>query len=122
VFYPGKYKLTIVQGATFSLQIRIKGGGQTFDLTGCKARSQGRLEQPDIGVLFELSTENGGILLDETAGTLRLYMSAAQTAALDFDAGVYDLELLTPPSAPDPAGEVIRLLQGRVSLSKEVTR
>ena len=42
--------------------------------------------------------------------------SATQSAALDFNSAVYDLEIVSP------AGVVTRLVQGTVTLSREVTR
>ena len=63
-----------------------------------------------------LTTENGGIALGGSAGTITLTISAAATAALTAASGCYDLELVSG------SGLVTRLLQGRVVVSREVTR
>ena len=84
------------------------------DLTGWAARMQARRTVGDAVVLFELTTENGGIVLGN--GTIDVKISAQDTATYSWKNGVWDLELI----APD--GTVTRLLEGSVSVSPEVTR
>ena len=43
-------------------------------------------------------------------------MTAAETAALTFSRGVYDLEIVPP------AGEPYKIIKGNVYLKREVTR
>lgn len=56
------------------------------------------------------------IVLDDTAHTITLSISATATAAYTFTSGVYDLELVSG------AGVVTRLLEGNVTVLSEVTR
>jgi hypothetical protein len=114
---PGKYKLTIYQGATLWLPLtwRLSGGAVT-DLVGCTARMQVRPTVDAQEVLLELTTDNGGIALAATAPNLVLQMTDAQTAALAWRTGVYDLEVAFPN------GLVRRLLEGTATVSPEVTR
>jgi len=86
------------------------------DLTGYTADLQVRAAPGSPTVLIELSTTNGGITLDPTTGTVTLNVSAAQTAALAWSQGVYDL-LLTSST-----GFVTRLAQGNVIVTQDVTR
>lgn len=86
------------------------------DLTGYTARMQLRASAAADAVLLDLTTENGGITLGATDGTITCTASAAQTAALAFSTAVYDLELV------DGDGAVTRLAEGSVTLSREVTR
>lgn len=86
------------------------------DLTGCTARMQIRPSINSSTVLLELTTVNGRITLGGLTGSIRLNLSAAETAAINWDAAFYDLELVFPN------GFVKRLLQGKVTISKEVTR
>ncbi len=86
------------------------------DLTGFTARMQIRESLESTTTLEELTTENGGITLGGTAGTVALLISATDTAALDFSTAVYDLELISG------AGIVTRLLYGDITLAEEVTR
>lgn len=118
---PAKLKFTIYQGATFRKRLRWtnKATGTPLDLTGCKARMQVRAEVESTEVLLELTTENGGITLGGTAGTIDFYVGATATAAITWTSGVFDLEIVHPGALPD---DVTRLAQGTVSVSPEVTR
>ena len=66
-------------------------------------------------VLLSLTTENGGIALDDGGKVIEISITAAQTEALTKSAGVYDLELVSP------GGVVTALLEGAVSVASEVT-
>ncbi len=114
---PAKLKLTIYQGATFKRRLRwMDAARQPIDLTGCTARMQVRAEIESPAVLLELTTENGRIALGGAAGTIDLTIAATDTAALAWDAGAWDLEIV------HPGGAVTRLAQGSVVVSPEVTR
>ena len=67
-------------------------------------------------VLLELTTENGRIRLGGPSGAIELHLSAQETAAIEWESGVYDLEI------EFAGGQVRRLFAGRVKVSKEVTR
>ena len=119
---PAKLKFTIYQGATFRKRLTWKGPlpAQTpIDLTGCAARMQVRPEVESSTVLLELTTANGGITLGGVAGTIELYVGATATAAINWEGGVFDLEIIHPGALPD---DVTRIAQGTVSVSPEVTR
>jgi hypothetical protein len=116
---PGNLDLIIYQGSTFKQPISWKTGPLKLpvDMTGFKVRMHIRekLNLPDI--LVSLNTENGGIeLTTPLAGVFTLKMSASDTSLLTFKRAVYDLEIVYPDNT------VIRLLEGSVSLSLEVTR
>ena len=109
------YDFEIEQGTTLNKQMVWKDStGAPVDLSGYTARMQLRPSISSDTVLLDLTTENGGITLGGVLGTITLHFTAAQTAALS-KGGVYDLEMIV-------GGNVTRLLQGAVSLSKEVTR
>jgi len=115
---PFKVKLQIYQGSTFRWHASVVSGttAAAVDLTGYTARMQARVAITDAIPVFELTTENGGITLGGTAGTIDLYLSAVATAAMSWDTAVYDLELISP------TGDVIRYIAGTATLSPEVTR
>lgn len=115
-----KIKLVIKQGATFRRRLTWKTGSPAIavDLTGYTARMQVRAVIEDPVVLVDLTTENGGITLGGTAGTIDLFINDAATSAYMWDAGVFDLEMV----APGANGDVIRLTAGTVTVSPEVTR
>ena len=112
-----KLKLKIEQGATFRQSLNWSANGAPVNLTGYTARMQMRnpIESPTI--IYELTTENGGITFpDVLAGKIELFISATDTSAFKFDSCVYDLEMIAPNT------DVIRLIEGEITLSKEVTR
>lgn len=113
-----KLKLTIEQGATFRKTLTWKTGtpAVAVDLTGCTARMHIRAEIASATTLVALTTENGGIILGGTAGTIVLLITAVATAAFAWETGVYDLEVVLTN------GDVRRLLYGPVAVSPEVTR
>ena len=112
----GKWNITIEQGATFDKLITItEPDGGLMNLTGFSARMHIRREVETASTIIELTDANGRIELGGALGTVRLLISAADTAAIDDD-GVYDLELVSG------SGVVTRLLKGKARLDYEVTR
>lgn len=110
-----KYKLKLEQGTTLRKLFTWKAAGVAMDFTGYTARMQIRPDIDSTEIIASLTTENGGIELGAD-GVFTLFISAADTALFTFDSAVYDLEFVAPN------GDVIRLMQGAVSLSLEVTR
>lgn len=84
-------------------------------LAGMTARMQIRTKLEDTAVILELTTENGGILIDNALGTITIVITAVATAALTFTSAVYSLELID-------GVEVIPFIYGSITLSKEITR
>lgn len=85
------------------------------DLTGVTARMQIRPKTDSTEVLHTLTTENSGIILDNTLKTITLEIDEADTATFSFKSAVYDLEVLKN-------NDVIPFLTGTILLTKEVTR
>lgn len=121
------YNARVIDANTLELDIDssefsayASGGEIAFntpiDLTGYTARMQIRSDVDSDTVLVSLTTENGGITLGGTDGTVTLLISATATAALTWDEGVYDLELVSS------GGVATRLVSGRIAVSDEVTR
>ncbi len=111
------YDLLIEQGATLRQTFTWRGSDMTpVDLTDYTARMQIRRRKTDSVVIHEATTENGGLTMGGTEGTVLLTINDADTTAFDFVRGVYDIEVI------DSDGIVTRLVEGNVELSKEVTR
>jgi len=85
------------------------------DLNMYSARMQLRAKLDSEIVLHELTTENGGIILDNTLKTITLYISAEDTALFNTLSSVYSLELVHDSI-------VYPFAVGNISLIKEVTR
>ena len=107
--------LIIEQGATLDLLFTWRNAaGVLVDLTGYSAAMKLRrtADSSDVLASWVSGTE---ITLGAIAGTIRLLVTAVETAALDFIRCVFDLEVMS-------GATVIRLLEGFITLSKEVTR
>lgn len=108
--------LEIEQGATFTLDLSVvDGAGDARDLTGYTARMSIKRNVADVAALLELTTDNGRIVITAASGLVQLVLAAAETAALTFTRGMYDLELVSA------GGDVIRLCQGAVCVAANVT-
>lgn len=112
---PGKVNLAIYQGATYDKTFTWIVSDVPVNLTGYTARMKVRPTVSSSTVYLDLTTANGKIVLGGSAGTVQLLLSATETAALTFTTGVYDLELVS-------GSTVTRLIEGNVTVSKEVTR
>lgn len=85
-------------------------------LAGYAARMQIRKKLRDIDTVLTLSTDNGGIILDNTLKTITIRATPEQTSQFDFAQAVYDLELV------NAGGKVYRFAEGSLQLKAEVTR
>jgi hypothetical protein len=84
------------------------------DLSTYTARMQ--IRDPDADGAIAVSLTSGSGLTLTANGEIKRVIDAVTTAALDFDLGVYDLELV------DPFGVVIPVVSGRVTTEAEVTK
>lgn len=121
--------LLIAQGAdnpyAFAYSLVEPTGTERVDLTGWTARMQ--IRRKVGGAIWHEMTHGNGITLGAD-GTVNLFIDHTVTEDPAWDAyskvvdgepqalGVYDLELI------DPSGEVVRFLQGTVTVSPDVTR
>jgi len=113
---PGKYDITMYQGASFDYTFAWKIDDTPVNLVGYSARMQVRRSHPDPIVFIEMTTENGRITLGGSAGTISLQMPPEETEFVGAAVYIYDIEL------ESPQGEVYRLLEGKFIVSPEVTR
>jgi hypothetical protein len=104
----GDHDLYIEQGATFVQHYAVTDEGFTW--AGWTARSQIRSAPADSGELLLNLTP----YLSISDATVTLAIPAAQTQTLTRN-GVWDLEMVQ-------GSTVVRILQGRMILSREVTR
>jgi hypothetical protein len=85
------------------------------DLAGYTARMQIRPTLASTTIIQELTTANGGVVIDNVLKTITLLISASQTTLLNFSTAVYSLELVA-------GTEVVPFCGGNVTLVPEVTR
>lgn len=127
----GKYDFTIEQGTTVDFQIQYTDcNSNPVDLSDYQSRMQIR---PYIGASTSYITLSSSLdscgtginmsgsnsLNSPTSGTLGIYISAVSSSLLNWDGkAYYDLEIY---SGSGDCQYVVRLLQGKVKLNKEIT-
>jgi len=112
------HDFVIPQGALFhNIVIYKDNNGDPVDITGYTMAMHIRKFKADEDSELEISSsdylENGG-----AAGSITISVPGSITDDLDFVWGYYDLELY--PNGVE--ADAIRILEGRVKLSKQVTR
>lgn len=113
---PGKYNILCPQGTTYSTQITYNIDDVPVNLTGYNARLQVREfhYSPDYILGFD-SISSSAIYVGGSAGTINIDIPPSSTEWLIPGDYVYDLEIYTSTN-------VYRLIEGKFSISPEVTR
>jgi hypothetical protein len=128
----GKYNFIIEQGTTFTLNLEYKDSkGVPVDLTDYYGRMQIRptvssntvyltlsssLNPDGTGLNFSGSNNN----LPPSSGSIGIYIASCTSSLLNFDGqAYYDLEIYSGSGA---CPLTVRLIEGQVQISKEVTR
>ena len=115
----GLYNIIADQGSTFSRTIIWRDPAKKpILMEGYSARMQVRLSVDSSDVLLELTTENNGITLHRTNGSITLYVSDDDMREIPEDKYVYDLEMIAPSSNL----YVYKLITGNFVVRAEVTR
>lgn len=116
--------LTVEQGATFRIRLTLKGPDPgdpevliPKDITGAEIRMQGRPKKESAVLYFDLDNLlKGGITIEDAPnGVFSVLLTPSQTSEIP-KGGEYDIEI------DFFGGDTKRLLQGKIDLSKEVTR
>jgi hypothetical protein len=127
----GKYSFTIEQGATFTLELQYKDGNEVpIDLTGYSGRMQIRptVTSPTVILTLSSSLKSDGTGLNfsgsngnmpRSSGSIGIYISSCTSSMLEFSQAYYDLEIY---SGSGNCPYTVRLIEGQVRLSNEVTR
>lgn len=110
-----RYDFEIEQGASFALTWPVLQNGEPMDLTGYTVRSQVRKAAGDAALLHEFSNAEGNAAADSRGITISV--APAESSAWTWKHGVYDVELVSPN-----ATTVVRVAEGRITVSPEVTR
>jgi len=123
---PAKYSITIFRGGTWSIGLTSESiAFEAYDEIRMHIRPPWVRGIPTKAPLLELTLDNGRILLENSDTVLTLIVSAADTEALTFDEGIYDLEMVkhvdTEADPPIPVEVVDKLLYGSVTVEGERT-
>lgn len=115
----GLYNIVADQGSTLSRVIYYRDPAKKpIQFNGYSARMQVRRNLKSETILLELTTENDGINLGLTDGSIELYVEDTVMAEIPEGIYVYDLELL----APSADLFIYKILQGNFAVRSEVTR
>lgn len=124
----GTYSFTIEQGTTVDFEVQYTDVNDLpIDLTGYSGRMQIKSgfanDRPTTYITLSSSLAADGTGLNfsgsastkpPTSGSIGIYISAVSSSAFTFAKAKYDLEITS-------GSTVTRLLEGTVTLSKEVT-
>ena len=112
--------ITINSINSISYKAYVSGGvveyNQAVDLTGYTGRMQIRSDIDSGTVIAELTSLNGGILIDNILKTITLTLPSSITTNFSFTTAVYDLELISS------GNQVTQFCGGIITLFREVTR
>ena len=123
----GKYSFTIKQGTTLDFNLQyLDSNSNPVDLTDHSGKMQIRpsVSSTDVIITLSSSMDSDGTGLNfsgsngttpPTSGSIGVFISAASSSNFSFGEAVYDLEITS-------GSIVTRILEGKVKLSKEVTR
>lgn len=123
--HPTRVNFRLYLAATFvEVATLHDAAGAPVDLTGWSARMYIKRDPQDTAPIYDLSTANGGIVVDSN-GQITIRISALQTSPVlsppidpDGETWVYDL-LLTNPATSPPTTD--RQFQGAVSALPGIT-
>lgn len=128
----GKYSFVIEQGTTTNFEIAYKdSNGNPIDLTGYSGRMQiasnyasDNTRTVYITLSSSLNADGTGLnfggssgINPPSSGTIGIYISACSSSGFTFNNARYDLEIYSGSSCP----YTVRLLEGQVSISNQVT-
>lgn len=112
------YDIIVDQGATLLRSVGLKSSAkQPVTLSGYTGIMHIREKTTSTSALLTLSTSNGGLEINPTAGTVLIIASPSQTAALEPGNYVHDLELTETST-----GTVTKIIQGNLTVRAEVTK
>jgi hypothetical protein len=129
----GRYSFVIEQGTTVNFEIQYKNAnGNPIDLTDYAGRLQIRSNYADdtniiyLTLSSSLNADGTGLNFSgsngttpPTSGSIGIYIASCTSSALNFDQALYDLEIY---SGSGNCPYTVRILEGQVKLSREVTR
>jgi len=108
-----RYNLVIDQGSDFAISFTAKEDGSVKNLTGYSARAQMRTSRNATSIAATFTCT----IATPSNGTVVMSLANGVSSSLTAGTYVYDLEIFTANNAA-----VVRLIQGSVDLTQEVTR
>ena len=107
----GKYNLVLDQGSDYATTLTLKKSGSAIDLTDFTARAHIRATKESTNyVPFTMTFP------DRAAGQVTMTLPSATSSSMAAGSYVYSLEI------ESAAGAVTRLIEGSLTLTREITR
>ena len=106
----------VPQGADYPIRLRYVVDSVIVDLSGATVRGQLRKTHSSPTASLTCTIANGKAYLNTVTGYFGIDLTAADTAALEPTTYVYDIEIELP------GGDVTRAIQGKITLTPEVTK
>ena len=128
----GQHTFIIEQGSTVDFRVEyLDINNNPVSLQDWEARMHVRAQRNKTSELYlalsssrypdgtglNMTPASGSSTLPRTSGSIGVYISAATSSNLSFSEAYYDLEIYSGSQYP----YVIRLLEGKIKLKKEVT-
>lgn len=111
------YNITINQGENYDLTATLTdSGGTPINISGYLLRGQIKYSYGSTGTLLDLEPS----VVNATGGVINFNLDAIETASLPITIGVYDIERYVSGQSPETT--VSRVLQGKVTITPEVTK
>lgn len=105
----------VPQGADYPIRMRYVVNNVVVDLTGATIRGSLKKNHTSTTVSLSCTIANGKAYLNTGTGYFGITLSAADTTALEATSYVFDIEVVLP------SGDVTRAMQGKITLTPEVT-
>lgn len=110
------YNISGIQGDYIQLTLNVKdSAGTAINLSGYEVRGQVKSFYSSSGIILDLKP----IITSDISGIISISIPSTGSAALPVHDYVYDIERY-PSGLPN--GNSIKLMQGKFSISPEVTR
>ena len=110
------YDILADQGATLNRALFLKNSTKRpVDVSGYIGRMHIRDYVDSSIIVKTLTTENGGLTIDGTAGRVDIFLKPADTEDLTEEQYVYDLELESED------GDVTKIVSGKLTVRAEIT-
>lgn len=93
---PGHYNIKFYRGTTLDIEITYSINNVPVDLTGYTAIMDVRPAPDSATLITQLTTENGGITLNQPTGMVQIFISAEDSGDLPLGQFQYDLNIISP--------------------------
>lgn len=112
---PGRYNIKFYRGTTLDILMKYTIDNVPVDLAGYTAVMDVRPTPESAVLITQLTTENGGIILNQVTGQIEIFISATGTGDLPLGQFQYDLNITSD------SGYVTKLIMGSFVVLDPVT-